>query len=119
MTPTRIQRTRRSRYPAGNVLTVTRPGAWGNPYRIVKTPDGYMVICALNPLCLCDTREAAQAIVVKLFRVYLADMRRDDPEQYAALLERVRAADFVACWCPLGTPCHGNVWIEAAQEMQL
>ncbi len=71
-------------------LAVTRPGPWGNPFRV----EG----------------EITHADAVRLFRDWAsapeqAPFRRD-------VRELLRGMN-LACWCPPG-PCHADVLIEIA-----
>ena len=95
-TPKRIQRSRAKgwRMPAGAVF-VGRPTKWGNPYK-VGTPAA-------------PTPEAA----VALFRDYLA--RRTEIVEEAR--EELKGRS-LACWCPLGQPCHADVLLELANQGQ-
>ena len=96
--PTRIQRkrTRGWRLPPG-AICVTRPGKYGNPFRI--TPD----------------RPAKDAVIA--FAVWLDTMDAAEREAYLAPL---RGHD-LACWCRLSAPgkvvwCHGDILIEQANR---
>jgi hypothetical protein len=83
--------------PAGAVY-VGRPSRWGNDWKVgVPYPDSYY------PLPL--TREAA-------IRSYRQWLERGSPGWLAGLLEPLRDATALACWCPLDQPCHADVLIE-------
>lgn len=98
-----------------NCVSVTRPGIFGNPFTVADAiAAGYR-----------GTAEELAAFAVRTFKTWLlvpseriwfgheADKRR------AAILEgleRLRGKD-VACWCPEGSPCHGDVLLELANSM--
>jgi hypothetical protein len=82
-----------------NTISVARPGRWGNPFRVgqIGVPDA--------------------ATAVALFRRALLtegggwqDMRFD--------LHLLRGIN-LACFCPLGTPCHRDVLLELANTFRL
>lgn len=90
----RIQRKRTAGWRAPvNTLNVTRPGRHGNPYPVDDMGLGVSLL---------------------RFRIYLDDMAHDEPEKYSALIEAVRDADYVMCWCPVDQECHGDIWIDRA-----
>ena len=105
--PIRIQvsRARGWRKPPGVVYvgrTSAGPGRWGNPYKIgaaVWHTDGTAVMAM-------DRKDAA-----RLFRERMGFFLFQQPD----LLEELRGKD-LACWCPVGQPCHGDVLIELANR---
>ncbi|MGI9414568.1 MAG: DUF4326 domain-containing protein [Hyphomicrobiales bacterium] len=90
--PRRIQVKRRKgwRLPEGAVY-VGRPTRWGNPYRLGKEAE---------------SREQ----VVDMYREMLDTL---PPDELSALLEPLKGRD-LACWCPEGAPCHGDVLLTLA-----
>lgn len=101
--PERIQlsRTKGWRKPAGAVV-VSRPSKWGNPFAIgrdLSFPFSEM----FGPV----VRDRAHA--VEIFREY-ARIRVG----YADLARRELADCDLACWCPIGEPCHADVLLELA-----
>jgi len=83
-----------------NTVSVTRPGPWGNPYGL---GDGITVGGFRDGKQWSRPAEAAD--LVRFFEAYLAR----NPE----LVARARLAltgKNLACYCPLGSPCHRNVW---------
>ena len=96
MTPQRIQRKRTKGWKApANTLNATRPGAHGNPYKMLDESDG------------------ERALSLARFESHLDKINRYD---YQILIEQVRAADYVMCWCPLDKPCHVDIWIRRAKQ---
>ena len=73
------------RKPEGCVY-VGRPTRWGNSF---------------------DWRELGRAEAVSRFRAWLATQ----PELMAAARQELAGKD-LACWCPLGQPCHADAWLE-------
>lgn len=90
--PQRIQRRRTKgfRLPEGTIC-VSRPSKWGNPYRVGKNTG--------LPL-----EQALDRYRHWLFG-QIAGGKLD--------LDDLRGAKFLACWCPLGRPCHVDVLLEA------
>lgn len=91
-TPTRITLSRRKgwRMPE-NSMKVTRPGKWGNPYRVGI--DGDAAEC------------------VRLFKA----MSESRPEyQETARVEL--AGKNLACFCKQGAPCHADVLLRIANS---
>lgn len=91
----RVQLRRRKgwRKPEGAVV-VSRPTKWGNPYDARRVGG----------------RRRAAA----LFRRYLATSI--DGRALAADARRELRGKDLACWCPLGEPCHADVLLEVANE---
>lgn len=78
--------------PAGTVY-VGRPGRWGNPFPAdVPTPEG-------------------RAVAVARYGVWLAG--RPD---LVAEARRVLAGRDLACWCPVGQPCHADVLLRVVNS---
>jgi Domain of unknown function (DUF4326) len=96
--PARIQlrRTKGWRKPEGAVV-VARPSKWGNPWPV-------------DPAGGIPDRAAA----VARFRDFVTGDY--DPAEYPSRNE-IRAelaGRDLACWCPVGGPCHGDVLLEIA-----
>jgi Domain of unknown function (DUF4326) len=99
--PQRLQLSRRKgwRMPP-NTTSVARPTIWGNPFRVgmLGVPD----------------RVAA----VELFKRALQGQDiRDDHSCFTFAPERISAllrGKNLACWCPIGQPCHGDVLLRLA-----
>ncbi len=90
--PQRFQRSRRKgAHLPEDVVVVTRPTKWGNPY----------------PLSL-GRAEAVRRYREDLFagrlKITIDDAKRE-----------LRGRD-LACYCPLDEPCHADVLIEVANE---
>lgn len=111
--PKRIQlrRTRGWRKPE-SVVSVTRPGPWGNPFA-VGTNLLYGEDHEIAPLAGIFPRSIEEA--VRLFRRYLAET-----EQGRALAERARAelrGHDLACWCAEDAEwCHADVLLELSNQ---
>lgn len=98
--PRRHQRSRKkgSRLPS-DVVCVTRPGSWGNPY---ETAYDFRRVLEL----ILDGR----FIESSLEKPVLAHMKR-----IADNLEKLRGKD-LACWCSLDHECHADVLLEFANR---
>jgi hypothetical protein len=95
--PRRLQlrRSKGWRLPAGAV-SVARPSAWGNPFRIGDpAPDGSG-----------DSITRAEAIV--LFRGWIRE------RGFEERVRRELAGKDLACWCGPGLDCHADVLLRLA-----
>lgn len=91
--PVRVQRKRTKgwRMPP-NTVSVTRPSIFGNPYRVGI--DGDALGC------------------VNLFRVMLDGNVWSEPNERS--VRKLLRGKNLACYCPLGQPCHADVLLEIA-----
>jgi hypothetical protein len=101
--PERIQRTRKKgwRMPP-NTRCVTRPGRYGNPFRI-----GDVWVEPSGELHIVNDSETA----IDEFRSYIRAKLIADPQ----FLEPLRGKN-LACYCLLDKPCHADVLLELANE---
>lgn len=72
-------------------MVVARPSRWGNPFRVGI--DGDRAECAAR---------YRQALLAGELAFTADDVRRE-----------LVGAD-LACWCPIGEPCHAEVLLEVA-----
>jgi len=88
-TPHRIQRRRTKgwRMPPSTVY-IGRPSRWGNPYPVIN---------------------GDRATAVARYRSWLTA----HPDLIADARQHL-AGHNLACWCPEGQPCHGDVLLEIA-----
>ncbi len=106
MKPRRIQRKRLKgwRMPA-NTISVTRPGPFGNPF--------------IGPLAVAAFREwlaygRSDTVLRGDAGVGMAFMPTEECRcRIVSLLPSLRGRN-LACFCPLGKPCHADVLIELA-----
>jgi len=94
--PIRVQLSRRKGWKMPpNTVRVTRPGRWGNPFKIgVVSEYG-------------DVPDAQTAVM--FYRAYI-----DKGLQRAAM--QVLRGKNLACFCPIGSPCHADVLLELANR---
>jgi len=103
--PKRIQRRRVKgwRMPP-NTIYVGRPTEWGNPFRVGDREPG-------GTICFIPIYQPNGDAVMKAYREYV--------ERNAVLVEdareKLRGKD-LACWCPLGQPCHADILLELANQ---
>ena len=105
------RRTKGAQLPKGAVC-VTRPGPWGNPFRVESCIEaGYA-----------DNEDDAREMCVKAFQDWLLkgdlsdwwfEDSRDRWEWMRANLKRLYGKQ-LACFCPLDRPCHADVLAELA-----
>lgn len=103
--PERIQLSRKKgwRMPP-NTVKVSRPGRWGNPFRIGDTVHKGPAYSGRNFV----VRDATQA--VELYREWLWTQKRSED-----MILELRGKN-LACWCKPGEPCHADVLLELANS---
>ena len=93
-----LKRTSGWRMPP-NAVKVTRPGPWGNPYKVgVDSEFG------IPP----DVETA-----VMFFRAYAAERIVQEPDWLDDLIGKD-----LACWCKAGEICHADVLIEMVKRIK-
>lgn len=105
--PKRIQRKRAKgwRMPVG-VVSVTRPGKWGNPW----TPEKYWAAGYSGTI---------DVAIQHCIEAYCAWLKGEGhwahpiPAPPVPDLLELRGKD-LACWCALGSPCHADVLLDLA-----
>ena len=113
--PSRIQRRRVKGWKMPpDTVSVTRPGRFGNPF----TPAG------CREAGYSGTDEAIRQRCVEAFRVWLGPHWREvwqsqeSEQRRKILLDHLRhlRGQNLACWCPIGSPCHADVLLELANQ---
>lgn len=123
MRPERIQCTRRAKWKTPGVVYVGRHvdrtgaqtwyGRWGNPFVIKKTSDGmYGVYYEARLLVRWDTARLAAAEAVDRYEGAIRESLPRFP-LLPEIVARLGGCD-LACWCPIGEPCHGDVLLALA-----
>lgn len=104
--PERLQlsRARGWRKPPGAVV-VSRPSKWGNPYKVGDT-----IVLPDPPGATRIVRDRADAVA--LFAAYVKALDEDHLVTEGIRAE-LRGRD-LACWCPIGEPCHADVLLRIA-----
>jgi hypothetical protein len=111
--PQRIQlrRTKGWRKPEGAVV-VARPSKWGNPFKAgeVVTHPAYRPFAGSGPI------DAAKAVDLYDLRTHVRYMLDADQTLMPMrdLIRKELAGKTLACWCPIGSPCHADVLLEIA-----
>lgn len=106
MTPTRIQRKRTKGYrtPA-NTVSATRPGKWGNPFKVVQE-DGKWCAKEADGNYWDEIYDSKKEALDKCLRLYR--MRLDADFVTGRLnLDELRGKN-LSCWCKIGDPCHAD-----------
>lgn len=95
MTPKRIQRKRTKgwRMPL-NTVYVGRPTQWGNPYRIGIDGGAQQCVALFARMVNCNVWSTPNSKQIQ---------------------ECLRGKN-LACWCPLGQPCHADVLLNIANK---
>lgn len=112
--PRRIQLSRRKgwRKPEGAVV-VARPTKWGNPFVVGTHGDAEACVTRYRRLLGADWGGSfidmlTQPAPAYAIQAAAADHVRDH-------LPELRGRD-LCCWCPPGSPCHGDVLLEMANR---
>jgi hypothetical protein len=108
--PERIQlrRSKGWRKPEGAVV-VGRPTHWGNPWKVGST--GWTV----KPGGLID-REPHEPLTAEQAVESFRNSSTFDPDWVQHIREQLGGKD-LACWCPIGAPCHADVLLEIANPV--
>lgn len=106
MKPQRIQLSRKKgwRMPE-NTVKVTRPGKWGNPFKVGV--DGTAQECV-------DKFKAAVEPYTGSPTVPIQEAFRTQ-HNISLIQSRLRGKN-LACWCPIGSPCHAEILLEIANR---
>ncbi len=112
--PQRLQLTRRkgSNLEAASqalngrpVVVISRPSKWGNPFSIAEMAERYGL-----------DKAAAQARAIETYRRWFdGEQGLSDavPPTREAVVAELGGKN-LACWCAIGTPCHGDVLLAVA-----
>ena len=125
--PHRVQlrRTKGWRMPPNTVI-VSRPSILGNPFRVQRDGDGTWSVwyhpnpnvdAAHGPQFVSDehpTKAAAIADAVDCYRSWATDGLNHYWRVQCFIDELALRGRNLACWCPLGQPCHADVLLELA-----
>lgn len=114
MTPQRIQRKRTAgwRMP-DNTVYVGRPTKWGNPATV-----GNLSVIVVGRKPGQPQSFGSRPPTVQDVAKWFADCVEDDPlRNLGWTVDEARLAlggKDLACWCPLGQPCHADVLLRVA-----
>ena len=123
MTPKRFQlrRVKGYRKPEGGVVC-TRASKWGNPFRVElgRLKDGSPLWIVQSPRGFVTSRDdvpGASALAIEYFEDAL---RSGDPILGFTLddVRRELAGKPLGCFCRLDAPCHVDVLLRVANEVQ-
>jgi hypothetical protein len=108
-----------------NTVKVDRTTGYGNPFPITKgteTTEGvtkpvWMVGTWEGPaLWFRDTKPEAAELAVNSYRAWITQPAQQN------ILDRAKRelrGKNLACWCPIGSPCHAEVLLELANSPAL
>lgn len=102
-----------------NTKYIGRGSKYGNPFRVEPADGKYMVkydgntsnliiMVKLGVPYYCDTKQQAVKYAIECYREYAK-------EKLWKWANELKTYD-LACWCPEGQSCHGDVLIEAAKQ---
>lgn len=83
-----------------NTVSVTRPGRWGNPFKVGDDMPGL-------PGAEMDAIDAVHCFELFISASTVAEARKE-----------LRGKD-LACWCKVGDPCHGDVLLKIANSVHI
>jgi hypothetical protein len=95
----RIQRTRQSKLPP-NTLCVTRPGKYGNPFKVG------------------ERRHVNNEQAVESFREWIVDDEQYQLRNGFIAECKEKGIEHLACWCALDNICHADVWLEVWEALK-
>jgi hypothetical protein len=105
--PHRVQLSRKKGWMLPeNTVVVSRPGRWGNPYRIGKSASMFAQSV--------EVPNAATA--VKLFEAWMNIPPLAGARDYIKTAREELKGKNLACWCPLDQPCHADVLLRLAND---
>lgn len=120
--PQRVQLSRRKgwRKPEGTIV-VARPGYWGNPFAIGRTPrehrerdPGLSDAGRLDRFD--DDHPLTRPEAIDSYRFWIPTaIGRSGRLRAEEAREQLRGHD-LACWCSLDGPCHADVLLELANR---
>jgi hypothetical protein len=117
--PIRVQRMRTKgwRLPP-NTVCVTRPGKWGNPYSVarVHSPPTWWGVFLRYPSIVERVGSSASEHGAQLEAVakFLRDLERGTLSVSEEDVRRELRGKNLACFCPIGSPCHADVLLVIA-----
>jgi uncharacterized protein DUF4326 len=106
--PVRVQLSRKRgwRMPE-NTVKVARPGPWGNPFIV-------------NPKVRAGAKAGAIYFALPTLEEAIACYREMvECDEWADMRERAASelrGKHLACWCPIGSPCHADILLEIANR---
>lgn len=100
MMPRRIHWTRFEGKLPAQARSIARPSRWGNPFRIGEPHPG-------------DGHAMTRDDVVDLFADWI---RRPEQQALRSLARAKLKGHDLACSCPDGARCHGDVWLDLLAE---
>jgi len=115
--PIRIQRKRtkgfnlQAQSPDGRqVVSVCRPGKWGNKFKVVQSGAAWTVVEAgiSGPLCWFETKEEAILWSVAMFVMWKNIFGWGEIEELTG--------KHLACFCEIGSPCHADELLKEANK---
>lgn len=114
--PRRIQRRRTPGWRAPeDCVYVGRGSRWGNPWHVEQGVDGLWKVTFRGwaDLRITEDRASAQQVAADAYREALAAGRL---AVTPLMVRRDLAGRDLMCWCPEGSPCHGDVLLEVANS---
>lgn len=124
-----LRRTKGWRLPEGAVF-VARPSRWGNPFRVYHGhstvgPSWNLAMESWDhvPSWRCTAAYVTSSAplgpeaAVDLFRTLIQVRRRDEHERLSDWLAPLVGRE-LACWCPVDQPCHADVLLEFAHDLE-
>lgn len=99
--------------PAG-AKKVDRATRWGNPFRLVPQDPQSRAYRKWAPDPDTDCTTADEAVLKFSDMLHCEQLTQDFGYPSLAEIQDALAGKDLACWCPVGTPCHADVLLRVA-----
>jgi len=112
MIPKEVQRKRTKgwRMPK-NTISVTRPGRWGNPYKVVDIGDDcYSVFLDMGKADLLVAWALPKYMAINLA------LEKFEEGINIELAKKELKGKNLACFCKIGEPCHRKILLKIANQ---
>lgn len=114
MKPERIQRQRTKGWKMPeNTVNVTRPGRWGNEYKVGNPINPQDWAVAASDL---TQKEIAAGVITADIAVRLHKARMEGSALMLFEIKEALRGKNIMCFCPIGEPCHGDTLLELANQ---
>ncbi|MCF8034686.1 MAG: DUF4326 domain-containing protein [Desulfarculaceae bacterium] len=93
-------------------VMITRPGRWGNPYKVYKVARRWWAVWDLDQnvaVAGAPSKQGAVKLAVKRFKGYAAD-------KFGDRLHELKGKR-LGCYCREHEPCHGDILAELVREV--
>jgi len=96
-------------------IMVTRPGKWGNNWRVVKR-EGLWLVENPDGTYWEDSFKSQKAATLKAIGLFAWNLQQKRSEKLMADLPELHGKR-LGCYCGENDPCHGDVWVKLVGEV--